>query len=184
MQLNIAKHQKKRDKEREARVMQDNLGAEHLVVEKFERRLSVEHPATIDPTTVPDECMAVRIARCSGCLQRHVCGDGCLLRKCKPGRCRKRGMDPTLQALAALPEPVRTRWIECKKHFPRVVPFRNTPPRAHVVMDVKRMIRYNAPRDDGYVNACQPVFAHVWGANTDFQILHGEGMRVAYVHTL
>ena len=153
---------------------------QRLQITEAEQGLLMEHPATVDPISVPDECLAVRIAQCSSRLQRHVCGDGCLVMKMRPEECRRIGFEPNLRTLAALPPGTRHLLVHCKKHFPRPLPVPNVPPKAHVVIDTKRMVRYSAPRDDGYVNACHPVYAHVWGANTDLQVLHGKGMAWIY----
>ena len=134
-----------------------------LVEEEY--RLMSEHPSVIDPSTVSDECLAVRIARCSAVLQKHECNDACLVRIQTKEHCIRRGFDPTRQALATVPRGLRLELTKCKRNFPRFVPANNRPPRAHVVRDFSGIVRYNGPRDDGYVNACQPMFAHAWGAN-------------------
>ena len=147
-----------------------------LVEENYE--LKTTHASFIDPSTVSDECLPTRLARCAECLQEHTCNESCLVRKLNPQDVRRRRIDlskkPTAEQVAEL--------LKCKKNFPKVVPEGVGELKAHVLKDFNKIIRYNPARDDGFVNNYHPVLLHLWGANMDLQVLHGKGMfAIVYI---
>lgn len=125
----------------------------------------------IDPSTVSDECLPVRLSKCAEALQEHTCTDACLVRKITAEQIRRRGLDP-----ATVTEEQLREFIKCKKNFPKVVPEGFGELKAHVMLDFNKIVQYHPPRDQPYVNNYHPVIMHLWGANTDLQILHGKGM--------
>jgi hypothetical protein len=94
--------------------------------------------------------------------------------------CKKRGFDPKVDKISDLLHPDnkdRLRALmKCKKNFPKTVPPGVGELKAHVIMDYTKIVRYHPPRDDEMINGCHPMIMHMWNANTDLQILHGQGM--------
>ena len=134
------------------------------------------HPSQIDPSTVSDECLHVRLAKCAQSLQQHVCNDACLVRKLNMRQMKELNFDPSKQTLEDIPETIRSLIVKCKKNFPKVVPEGVGELQAHVLQGYNKIISYAPPRDNPYINNYHPVFLHFWGANIDLQILHGKGM--------
>lgn len=90
--------------------------------------------------------------------------------------CRKKGFIPGVTKIKDLTKDQIKELLKCKKNFPKTVPAEFGQLKAHVTIDYTKIVRYHGPRDDEYINACHPIISHLWNANTDLQILHGEGM--------
>jgi hypothetical protein len=88
---------------------------------------------------------------------------------------RRRGFDPAKDKISDLDNEKLKELMKCKKNFPKIVPEGAGVLQAHVIMDFNKIVRYNPPRDNPFINNFHPVFMHLWGANTDMQVLHGEG---------
>ena len=140
-----------------------------------EYKIKTTHAAFVDPSTVSDECLPMRLSRCAECLQEHTCNEGCLVRKLNPTQMRRRGFDPAKDQISDLTPEVMAQLMKCKKNFPKIVPEGAGELQAHVIMDFNKIVRYNPPRDNPYINNFHPVFMHLWGANTDLQVMHGKG---------
>ena len=144
-------------------------------LEEEEKRYDSPDASAIDPLTVSLQGLPARLSQCAE-LQRHRCTENCLIKRWSVAECKKKGFDPSRQKIKDLsPEQIR-ELMKCKKHFPKTVPSEFGETKAHVVMDYSKIVRYHPPRDDPMINNCHPMIAHLWGANTDIQILHGQGM--------
>ena len=142
-----------------------------------EERYKTPDPSTVDPTSVSFNCLPARLSQCAE-LQRHRCSSNCLLHKWTKLECKKRGFDPDTQKVSDLRPDQIPALFTCKKRFPKIVPDGFAPLRAHVVMKFTKIVEYHPPRDDAMINGCHPMIAHMWNANTDLQILHGQGKRL------
>ena len=120
-------------------------------------------------------CLPARLSQCAE-LQRHKCTQNCLVRKWSVLQCKKKGFDPSKQKIKDLSQEQIKELMKCKKNFPKTVPAEFGEIKAHVIIDYTKIVRYHPPRDDGMINNCHPMISHIWNANTDMQILHGEGM--------
>jgi len=129
----------------------------------------------IDPMSVSLNGLPARLSQCAD-LQTHKCGENCLIRKWSVLQCKKMGFDPTKDKIKDLSKKQMKELMKCKKNFPKTVPAEFGQLKAHVTIDYTKIVRYHGPRDDEYINACHPMISHLWNANTDLQILHGEGM--------
>ena len=148
---------------------------EQLAVVEEEKRYTGTDASSTDPMSVSFNCLPARISQCSE-MQRHRCGEGCLIRKWSLLQCKQKGFDPTKQHVKDLTQDQVRELMKCKKNFPKTVPVEFGQQKAHVIMDYTKIVRYNPPRDDPMINNYNPMIAHYWNANTDVQMLHGEGM--------
>lgn len=145
-------------------------------IREEEQRYKNGQPSMIDPMSVSLNCLPARLAQCAE-LQRHTCGEHCLIRKWSLLQCKKKGWDPLKTKIKDLKKEQIKELLKCKKNFPKTVPAEFGQLKAHVTIDYTKIVRYHGPRDDEYINACHPMISHIWSANTDLQILHGEGKR-------
>ena len=148
-----------------------------MAVREEENRYLNTDASSVDPMSVSLNCLPARLSQCSE-LQRHKCGEGCLIRKWSLLQCKQKGFDPTKQNVKDLTEDQIRELMKCKKNFPKTVPAGFGEHKAHVIMDYNKIVRYHPPRDDPMINNYNPIVAHLWNANTDMQILHGEGTWV------
>lgn len=134
------------------------------------------HPSEVDPSKVPPELLGVRLAKAAD-LQMHTCSDeSCLVKRFSAAELKKRGFDPDKFNAKDLSAVDLKLLMRCKKNFPRTVPSEFGEMRAHVIKDFNGVVKYHGPRDDEFVNGTHPVLQHVWGANTDMQMIHSKGM--------
>jgi hypothetical protein len=124
-----------------------------------------------NPTSIKTEDVAERIARAIRDFQIH---------ECRFGSCHKKVMSVVDAVKKKIRPPAdwsnmtyeeKMRLSECSKHFPKPV-YNTTDPKAHVTVDFNHNVTYHPPRDNGWVNNYHPVIAHLWGANTDYQVIH------------
>jgi len=150
-------------------------------IEEMIETLHRVHPSLIDPTTVVPELLGDRLSKAAD-IQKHVCSDeSCLVKRFSVAELKKRGFDPdNFKVKDLCPADVQVL-MRCKKNFPKTVPSEFGEMRAHVIKDFDGIVKYNCPRDDEYVNGTHPVIEHVWGANTDMQMIHSKGLSIAIV---
>ena len=153
------------------------------ISEEEKRRLAEEefmlmhtHSSIIDPESVSDEALPLRLAKCAEHLQSHQCNDSCLVRKLTSRQLQSLSFDPTKDTLEDVSEEIRGLIVKCRKDFPKRVPDGVGELAAHVLKTYKKCIMYFPPRDHPFVNNYHPIFLHLWAANIDLQILHGKGM--------
>ena len=125
--------------------------------------------------TVSLNCLPERLSQCAE-MQRHKCTENCLIRKWSLLECKKKGWDPRETKIRDLKEGQIRELLKCKKNFPKTVPAGFGELKAHVIMDYTKIVRYHPARDDPMINGCHPMISHMWNANTDMQVLHGQGM--------
>ena len=148
---------------------------EREALREEEKLYESDDASAVDPLSVSIQGLPARLSQCSK-LQMHRCTENCLIRKWSVLQCTMKGFDPRKDKVKDLPDGLLRELMKCKKNFPRTVPAEFGETRAHVVLDYTKIVKYHPPRDDPMVNNYHPMIAHVWGANTDIQILHGQGM--------
>jgi len=149
--------------------------------------IAQRHASEVVCTDVPACLLAERLAQASQELQTHECfARSCLKRRVTNAVLRQANIDPRTVDPTRLSKEQLKELYRCKKRFPR-----DAAPAelggclaAHCLVDTSGTVTYHPCRDNGYTNNYQPVYLHVWGANTDMQVLHKPSMFVGGIHVV